>query len=190
MSEMNFIPASMAHRQQNDRKLTVGLRSLVLLALGLVAVWALVTAVNRNLEHQVERLNAQREHVNALLQSRDEFAKSLADSQRLAASLDQLNSFSALSAALELLTSSIPAQTELETIEGEFAENGDAVLILEGISDSHKHLTDWLAALKDSPQVVAADIVASDSIQSPDSEQLKQKFSMRISHNSATERAN
>lgn len=180
MSEMNFIPSSMVQRQRNQQLLNKGGRAIVLGITSLLAVYMGISAYNQHLIGQIEHLIETKNHVNQMLVQLDIEKKSLTESQQVAASLNNLNSFNALNAVLKTLNNTIPEETELSVFQTEFDENGDSLTAVEGVSDSHKNLTNWVTALKKEDGVRSADLITSESIQANSIDELRQRFELLI----------
>ncbi len=187
MSDMNFIPAGMVLAQRNQRLMSTGFKAICLGgALLLILLLALI-AYNRFLSSSIDTLNAQKNTVNQLLSEKVSATESLHALELIAASLSNLNSFSALSQALEMIGDSVPDETALDNFDTEFNESGESIITLEGVADSHQHLTDWVQALKSYQGVKTAELLSSDAIQNSADDALKQRFSMRVTRNPLTE---
>jgi|GEM_PF-4874311 len=179
MSEMNFIPRSLAQYQRNQRILNKGGKSIVYCAAFLASVYFAITAYNSYYEQEITSLTAVKTELNSLLQQRDAEATILEKTQVIAASLDQLNSFAALTAMLNMLKT-IPDETALDSFNSSFNQKGESIILLEGVADSHKNLTNWVRQLRTMENVLSAELVSNDSIQSLSSDELRQKFVLEI----------
>lgn len=180
MSSMNFIPASMALQQRNQIILSKSGSALLACGTVLLLSFLLLSTYNQYLTTENTQLTAIKNQINNALHERDTQKEELKETQRVAANLDQLNSFSALSQTLDMLNLSIPDETELNTLQTEFNQSGETLIMLDGIADSHKNLTTWVSELQSYSGVKSAELTSSNSIQSAAADELKQRFSLRI----------
>lgn len=188
MSDMNFIPASMALAQCNQRLMSKGFKAICLGAALLGSVLLALIGYNKFLSTGIESFNTQKNAVNQLLAEKTSAAENLRSLELVAASLSNLNSFSALSQTLEMISASIPDETALDKFDTEFNESGESIITLEGVADSHHHLTDWVLALKSYQGVKTAELLSSDAIQNSADDALKQRFSLRVTRTPLTEK--
>ncbi|MGB0866577.1 MAG: hypothetical protein ACPGSC_08705 [Granulosicoccaceae bacterium] len=187
MSGMNFIPASMAQHQKNQRILNEGGKIIFAGALCLLLCFLLINAFNKHLSREVEQLNRQKTKINSLLEDRKQQTKEFKDIQNISASLHQLNSFATLTQTLALINQSIPAETELSSIESLLNSEGESLSMLGGVSDSHKNLTSWVKRLKSNPEVLTVEVMTSSSVQTGSADELKQSFMLKIVHRASGE---
>ena len=179
MSEMNFIPSSLAQYQRNQRILSKGGKAIFLCGSVLGAVFLGLTLYNSYYEKEIANLTAQKNELNSLIQQRDSEQGILKKTEVVAASLDQLNSFAALTSMLNMLKT-IPDETALDSFTTSFNQNGESIILLEGIADSHKNLINWVRQLQSMVNIVSAEIVSSESIQSRNNDELRQQFELQI----------
>lgn len=179
MSEMNFIPQSLAQYQRNQRILSKGGKAIFYCCALLGCVYLAIATYNKHYENQVANLNATKLELNKLLEQRDTEASTLKQTELIAASLDQLNSFAALIQMLELLKT-IPDETALDNFSTSFNQKGESIIALEGVADSHKNLMNWVKTLQSLPNVLSAELISNDSIQTTASDELRQKFVLQV----------
>ena len=180
MSGMNFIPAVMAQQQRNKKILNKSGSALIVCGTVLLLSFLSLNTYNQYLTDRNAQLTATKDQINNALQERDDQKAKLKEIRRVAANLDQLNSFSALSQALDMLNISIPDETELNTLQTEINQSGETLIMLDGVADSHKNLTTWVTELQAYSGVKSAELTSSNSIQSAAADELKQRFSLRI----------
>ncbi len=180
MNEMNFIPSSIAQQQRNQRLLQKAGRYIVFSVAALLATLFALSAYNQQVKREIAALNSKKNQINELLASRKSEESSLKQSQRVAASLNDLNSFSALTAMLDMLNDSIPDETELTNFETEIDQTGRSIVTIVGVADTHQNLTQWIGKLQETSGVQSAELVSSESIQSTKQDELKQKFLLQI----------
>lgn len=180
MSGMNFIPASMAQQQRNQIILSKSGSALIVCGTLLLLSFLSLNTYNQYLTTENAQLTAIKNQINKALQERDAQKSELKETQRIAANLNQLNSFFALSQTLDMLNISIPDETELSTLHTEFNQSGETLIMLDGVADSHKHLTTWVSELQSYGGVKSAELTSSNAIQSAAADELKQRFSLRI----------
>lgn len=179
MTEMNFIPASVAQLQRNQRLLLRGGIGIVGCGIIMLAIYSGLMVYNKYLEREINNLSTVKSELSQLLQSRDSENATLKESKLIAASLDQLNSFSAVADMLEILRS-IPDETSLSSFQTEFSQSGESIITLDGTASSHQDLNDWISTLQLYQSVQSVELISINSIQSTSDDLLKQRFLLEI----------
>lgn len=179
--DVNFIPSSFAKQQRNQYAIRSAVKTTLISTLTLALVSAVLMLYSGNLKQHTAALSKKKRVLSALLQTLNRDQAQLAETALTIESLHTSQGFALVTNALDSLQS-IPANTSLDDIVTVIEESGIATTTLEGVSDSHKHLSDWIVDLNASRGVQEVELISSNTFQTPNNDALGQRFIVKIVH--------